>query len=111
MSAAGLVLLITGAGGSLAAVLNESGIGDFLANIVVEYDLNIILLTWLTAVIIRLAQGSGTVAMMTAAGLMAPVVSGMGIGLTWVAFAAAPGALFAGHVNDSGFWISPKWPT
>ena len=74
----------------------------------VEYNLNIILLTWLTAVIIRLAQGSGTVARMTAAGLMAPVVSGMGIGLTWVAFAAATGALFAGHVNDSGFWISAK---
>ncbi len=108
MGASGLVLLITGAGGSLAAVLSGSGIGGVIAGIVSQYSINIVLLTWLTAVIIRLAQGSGTVAMMTAAGLMAPVIIGMDVSPVWIGFAAATGGLFCGHVNDSGFWITTK---
>jgi len=110
MSASGLVLLITGAGGSFAAVLNQSGVANVIEGIVEGYSINIVLLAWLTAFILRIAQGSGTVAMLTTGGLMAPVLSSGNVEASalWVAIAIGTGGLCLGHVNDSGFWVTSK---
>lgn len=110
MSASGLVLLITGAGGSFAEVLNASGVADVIEGIVEGYSINMVLLAWGTAFILRLAQGSGTVAMLTTGGLMAPVL-GSGnaeASALWIAIAIGTGGLAFGHVNDSGFWVTTK---
>ena len=63
---------------------------------------------YLVAVVMRLAQGSATVALVTAAGLMAPAVSGgafSAMQIVAITLATAAGSVFAGHVNDSGFWL------
>ncbi|NHI17382.1 GntP family permease [Microbacterium excoecariae] len=102
------VILITGAGGMFGGVLRASGIGDALADTLSDLGLPIIFAAYLIAVILRLAQGSATVALVTTAGLLAPAVTGGSFSTVDVAaitLAAAAGSVFASHVNDSGFWL------
>ncbi|WP_229819679.1 GntP family permease [Kushneria pakistanensis] len=102
------VVLITGAGGMFGGVLRASGIGDALADSLGDLGLPVIVAAYVVAVAMRLAQGSATVALVTAAGLMAPAVA-MGdystMQIIAVTLATAAGSVFAGHVNDSGFWL------
>ena len=102
------VVLITGAGGMFGGVLRASGIGDALSGSLSDLGLPIIVAAYLVAVILRLAQGSATVALVTAAGLMAPAVASgdfSALQVVAVTLATAAGSVFAGHVNDSGFWL------
>lgn len=102
------VVLITGAGGMFGGVLRASGIGDALAESLGALGIPVIFAGYLIAVILRLAQGSATVALVTAAGLIAPAVAVAGFNplqLACVVLATAAGSVFAGHVNDSGFWL------
>lgn len=102
------VILITGAGGMFGGVLRASGIGDALADTLADLGLPIIFAAYIIAVVIRLAQGSATVALVTAAGLAAPAVIAGDFNPLQVAaitLATAAGSVFAGHVNDSGFWL------
>ncbi|MGF3056723.1 GntP family permease [Microbacterium sp. YY-01] len=102
------VVLITGAGGMFGAVLRASGIGDALADTLSDLGMPVIVAAYLIAVILRLAQGSATVALVTAAGLVAPAVMAGDFSVLQVAaitLATAAGSVFAGHVNDSGFWL------
>ncbi|MCM2972371.1 GntP family permease [Larsenimonas suaedae] len=102
------VVLITGAGGMFGGVLRASGIGDALSNSLSDLGLPVIVAAYLVAVIMRLAQGSATVALVTAAGLMAPAVAAgdySSIDVVAITIATAAGSVFAGHVNDSGFWL------
>lgn len=102
------VVLITGAGGMFGGVLRASGIGDAVAELLANMGVPIILAVYLLAVALRLAQGSATVALVTAAGLMAPAVAAAdynGVQLAAITLAAAAGSVFASMVNDSGFWL------
>lgn len=102
------VILITGAGGMFGGVLRASGIGDALADTLSDFGLPVIFAAYIIAVVIRLAQGSATVALVTAAGLAAPAVMSGDFNPLQVAaitLATAAGSVFAGHVNDSGFWL------
>lgn len=102
------VVLITGAGGMFGGVLRTSGIGDALADSMSDLGVPVILGCWLVAAILRLAQGSATVALITAAALMAPAVAAGGYSefqIALMVLASAAGSVFAGHVNDSGFWL------
>ena len=102
------VILITGAGGMFGGVLQATGIGDALSDSMTELGIPLILAAYLIAVALRLAQGSATVALTTAAALVAPGVINGGYGPIEVAcfvMALAAGSVFAGHVNDSGFWL------
>ncbi|GAA1108726.1 MULTISPECIES: GntP family permease [Nesterenkonia] len=102
------VILITGAGGMFGGVLRASGIGDALADSLSDLGLPVIAAAYLIAVAIRLAQGSATVALVTAAGLAAPAVLAgdfNSIQVAAIVLATAAGSVFAGHVNDSGFWL------
>ncbi|ACZ20726.1 gluconate transporter [Sanguibacter keddieii DSM 10542] len=102
------VILITGAGGMFGAVLRASGIGDALSDSLASIGLPVIVAAYLVAVVLRVAQGSATVALVTTAGLMAPaVVAGdfSGMQIAAITIATAAGSTFASHVNDSGFWL------
>ncbi|WP_029149263.1 GntP family permease [Microbacterium indicum] len=102
------VILITGAGGMFGGVLRTSGIGDALAEVLVGWGMPIIFAAYLIAVILRVAQGSATVALVTTAGLLAPAVTSGGfnqVEIAAITVAAAAGSVFASHVNDSGFWL------
>ncbi|MGI8316714.1 GntP family permease [Halobacillus mangrovi] len=105
---AGIIILITGAGGVFGQVLVETGIGDVLANTMSDLNMPILVFAFLVASAVRIAQGSATVAMVTAASLITPVLDTLGIGgpmLALLVITIASGATIASHVNDSGFWM------
>ncbi|MFC7374266.1 MULTISPECIES: GntP family permease [unclassified Brachybacterium] len=102
------VVLITGAGGMFGGVLAATGIGGAIENTLAAAGIPVIFAAYLIAVAMRLAQGSATVALTTAAALIAPAVLASGAGtveLACIVMATAAGSVFAGHVNDSGFWL------
>ncbi|MFB4167303.1 GntP family permease [Virgibacillus sp. JSM 102003] len=105
---AGIIILITGAGGIFGQVLVETGIGDVLAQSMENLNIPILVFAFVVAAAIRIAQGSATVAMVTAASLITPVISTLGIEgpmLALLVITIASGATIASHVNDSGFWM------
>jgi Gnt-I system low-affinity gluconate transporter len=109
---AGIIILVTGAGGVLKQILVDSGIGEMMANSIADSALPPILLAWILAAIVRVTQGSATVAMITAAGIMAPVLSFINPGapeLALIVLSIASGATLLSHVNDSGFWLVSKY--
>jgi GntP family gluconate:H+ symporter len=100
------ILLIIGAGGGFKQVLVDSGIGTAIAKAAEHTGLSVLLVAWLIAVLIRLATGSATVATVTAAGIVAPLVTSQaGVNRPLVALAIGCGSLFFSHVNDAGFWL------
>lgn len=107
------VILITGAGGMFGGVLRASGIGTALADVLGDIGLPVIVAAFVISVLLRVAQGSATVALTTAAGLMAPVVEATeglsSADLALVVIAIAGGATVLSHVNDSGFWLVSRF--
>lgn len=101
----GSILLFTGVAGSLGQVITEVGIGDMLAALFQANAGIPVLLAWLVAALLRIAQGSGSVAAMTGAGILAPVVGSIGMPPMLILLAAASGAAFGGNVTDNTFWI------
>ena len=102
------VVFITGAGGMFGGVLRASGIGDALKYMLDNIGVPVIVAAYIIAVALRLAQGSATVALTTAAGLMSAGVLGGGyneLQIVAITLATAAGSVFASHVNDSGFWL------
>lgn len=107
---AGIIILITGAGGVFKGVLKETGITDALEIMFRDSGISVLVLAYVFAVLIRIAQGSATVAMLTAAGLMATFVDGMSQPqLALITVAIAAGATGFSHVNDSGFWMISRY--
>nr|WP_321353655.1 gluconate:H+ symporter [uncultured Draconibacterium sp.] len=109
---AGIIILITGAGGVLKQILVDSGIGKIMAESMANSALPPILLAWILAAIVRVTQGSSTVAMITAAGIIAPVLGEFGLNdpqRALVVLSIASGATLLSHVNDSGFWLVGKY--
>ena len=105
---AGVVLLITGAGGAFGAVIQATNIGEVLIAGLTEGQSSTMLILCLTfgiGVLFRVAQGSGTVASITAMPIMASVAPSAGCHPVYIALAALAGGNFIGHVNDSGFWV------
>lgn len=105
---AGVVLLITGAGGSFGAVIAATDIGNALVstlNINSGSVLKILFLAYFIGCIFRIAQGSGTVAGITAMTIMATIAPSVSIHPVYIALAALAGGISVGHVNDSGFWV------
>lgn len=108
----GLIILVTGAGGVFGKILVETGVGKALATTMAASNLPVILLAFLIAAAVRVSQGSATVSMVTAAGLVAPVIqagsySAPMIGAMTIAIAS--GATILSHVNDSGFWLVGRY--
>ncbi len=109
---AGIIILVTGAGGVLKQILVDSGIGKMLAESLADSSIPLLVLAWLLSALVRVTQGSATVAMITAAGIMSPLLSSFNLdqpNIALIVIAIAAGATILSHVNDSGFWIVGKY--
>ncbi len=109
---AGIIILVTGAGGVLKQILTDSGIGKILAESVAGSSIPIILLAWIIAALVRITQGSATVAMITSASIISPMIKSFSFTqphTALVVVSIAAGATIMSHVNDSGFWIVSKY--
>lgn len=109
---AGIVVLVTGAGGAFKQVLIDSQAGARIAEVASAMDISVLVFAFLIAALVRVVQGSATVAMITAAGFAAPLlavadVSEFDRALTVIAIAG--GASVLSHVNDSGFWLVNRY--
>lgn len=112
LAPAGLIILITGAGGVFKQILTETGAGEMLAEAMTAYGFSAMVFAFLTAAAIRVMQGSATVAMITSAGMTASFLEGMQYGefqKALLVIAIASGATVLSHVNDSGFWLVSKY--
>lgn len=111
MTPAGLIILLTGAGGTFKQMLITTQAGEQLAEWVASQGIPLLGFAFLAAVLIRLLQGSATVAMITAAGLTAPLISESitDSQKALLVLAIAAGASILSHVNDSGFWLVSKY--
>jgi len=105
IQSAGIILLVTGAGGALGNVLRVSGSGDFIAHQIANIHLPAILIPFIIATLVRLIQGSGTVAMITGASISAPILAEMDVNMALAAQAACLGAMVFSYFNDSLFWV------
>lgn len=103
IESAGIIILITGAGGALGQVLRDSGVGNYIAEIIKDLNLPHILLPFIIATIIRFIQGSGTVAMLTAASITAPIMASLNVNPVMATLSACVGSLFFSYFNDSFF--------
>ncbi|MFF8830371.1 GntP family permease [Streptomyces sp. NPDC015131] len=104
----GNILLVVGAGGVFGAVLKSSGVAQALSDTFHGIGLPVIVLAYLIALVLRVAQGSATVAIVTTAGIVLPLVEHGGHSqafLALVIMAISAGSIFASHVNDGGFWM------
>ncbi|MER7183517.1 gluconate:H+ symporter [Streptomyces hyaluromycini] len=108
----GNILLVVGAGGIFGAVLKASGVAQALSDTFNGVGLPVIVLSYLISVVLRVAQGSATVAIVTTAGIVAPLLAGGHHSQAFVALvimAISAGSIFASHVNDGGFWMVAKY--
>ncbi|GEK35012.1 GntT/GntP/DsdX family permease [Kurthia sibirica] len=106
----GSIILIIGAGGGFKQILIDSGVGLAIANMSEDLSLSPLLLAFLVAGLIRVATGSATVALTTAAGIVAPVVANMtDVNLELLVIATGAGSLMLSHVNDAGFWMIKEY--
>src|SRR5687767_4433981 len=100
------ILLVIGAGGGFNAVLVQSGVGRVIADVATGSHVSPLLLAWIVAALIRVATGSATVAMTTAAGIVAPLAATIpGTSAELLVLATGAGSLVLSHVNDAGFWL------
>ncbi|MBD2809410.1 gluconate transporter [Xenorhabdus sp. Vera] len=109
---AGIILLVTGAGGVFKQVLVDSGVGPALGNALVGAGLPIAMSCFILAGVVRVIQGSATVACLTTVGLVLPVIGELGYSgaqMAALSVCIAGGSLVLSHVNDSGFWLFGKF--
>lgn len=102
----GMTLLVVSGGGGFARVLREAGVADALGSVASHLHLPPLVYGWLVAAFIRVATGSATVAITTAAGLLAPLLAANpGINRELLVLSLGFGSLVLSHLNDGGFWI------
>ena len=104
-----LILLIIAGAGTLKQVFVDSGVSSDIADLLQGIAINPLILGWLIATVIRISLGSATVAGLTAAGIMAPVVAATGADPNLMILAVGAGSLMFSHVNDSGFWMYKEY--
>lgn len=112
MAPAGIIILLTGAGGVFKQILVNTQTGEMLATYFAQEGVSLLVFAFLAAVVVRVLQGSATVAMITAAGLTAPLLATGAVGemeKALLVIAIASGASILSHVNDSGFWLVSKY--
>ena len=105
MMSAGIIMLVTGGGGALGQIIKDSGLGNFMAEGLAQTAIPIVVLPLIISTLMRFIQGSGTVAMTTAASISAPIIIASGASPLLGAIACCVGSLFFGYFNDSYFWV------
>ncbi|MGB5360872.1 MAG: gluconate:H+ symporter [Eudoraea sp.] len=104
-----MVLLIIAGAGALKQVLVDSGVSDYIASILSGSTISPLVLAWFIATVIRVCVGSATVAGLTAAGIILPLVSKTGVNAELMVLAIGSGSLMLSHVNDGGFWLFKEY--
>lgn len=104
-----MVLLIIAGAGALKQVLVDSGVSEYIADILKDSVLSPLFLAWLVATVIRVCVGSATVAGLTTAGIVLPLVTSSGANAELMVLAIGSGSLMLSHVNDSGFWLFKEY--
>lgn len=104
-----LILLIIAGGGALKQVLFDSGVATYIEGLATGMNVNPILMAWLLAAFLRLAVGSATVATITAAGIMHPIVAVSSVSPELMVLATGSGSLMFSHFNDIGFWMFKEY--
>lgn len=104
-----MMLFIIGGGGALKQVLVEGGISEYISSLFTDINLSPIFAAWLVTAILRVSLGSSTVAAMTGAGLVAPLIAQTGVNPAMMVLAVGAGSIFADHVNDAGFWMIKEY--
>jgi GntP family gluconate:H+ symporter len=109
ISSAGIIILITGAGGSFGAVINQSGVGDHLIATMQSWSIPILLLAFIFSQILRASLGSATVALVTTSSILGPLAVDLGVAPILLGLAICAGAIGLSLPNDSGFWVVNKF--
>lgn len=105
MSSAGIIMLVTGGGGAFGRIITDSGLGAYIASALSRTAIPMIILPLIISTVMRFVQGSGTVAMTTAASISAPILTAGGVNPVLGAIACCVGSLFFSYFNDSFFWV------
>lgn len=104
-----MILLVIGAGGAFKNVLVEGGVSDYIQDVTDTWTVPPLVLAWLIAVILRIALGSATVAVVTASGVVLPLLAGSGTHAEMMVLAVSCGSIAFSHVNDPGFWLFKEY--
>ncbi|ANU21975.1 GntP family permease [Planococcus donghaensis] len=105
INSAGMIILITGAGGAFGAVINSSGIGDHLIATMQSWSIPVLLLAFIFSQILRASLGSATVALVTTSSILGPMVGELGVSPILLGLAICAGGIGLSLPNDSGFWV------
>lgn len=107
MELAGAMILITSAGGAFGGMLRNAGVGDAIRDVASGHNINLVLLAWTVAVVLKFAQGSATVSVLTTAGMMVGIIQSSALPYhpMYIFVAIGFGALGLSWMNDSGFWV------
>ena len=106
---AGLILLITGAGGAFGNIINSSGIGNFLVDTMSGLNISVVVLGFILSALLRVSQGSTTVALVTTSSILGPALVGTGASPILVGLAICAGGVGLSLPNDSGFWVLSRF--
>jgi Gnt-I system high-affinity gluconate transporter len=109
VGAIAMIILIIAAGGAFSQVLKDSGVNEYIKEVASGIDFNPLILGFSVAAIIRLAVGSATVATMTAAGILLPIVQSSSVMPELMVLATGSGSLLFSHFNDIGFWMFKEY--
>jgi len=109
VGAIAMIILIIAAGGAFSQVLKDSGVNEYIKEVASGIQFNPLILGFSVAAVIRLAVGSATVATMTAAGILLPIVQGSGVMPELMVLATGSGSLLFSHFNDIGFWMFKEY--
>ena len=104
-----MVLLIIAGAGGLKEVLIDSGVSEYIGDLLKGSTISPLILAWLIATVIRVCVGSATVAGLTAAGIALPLLSSSGVSPELMVLAIGSGSLMLSHVNDGGFWLYKEY--
>ena len=104
-----VILLIVAGAGALKQIFTDSGVSAEIASLLQGWDVEPLLLAWLIACVIRVCVGSATVAGLTTAGIVAPVMAQTGADPNLMVLSIGAGSLMFSHVNDSGFWLFKEY--
>lgn len=106
---AGLIVLITGAGGAFGSIINASGIGQYLVDSMSDLSIPVVVLGFVLSAVLRLSQGSTTVALVTTSSILGPAIAGTGASPVLVGLAICAGGIGLSMPNDSGFWVLSRF--
>jgi Gnt-I system high-affinity gluconate transporter len=104
-----MVLLIISGAGALKQILIDSGVSNYIGSLLELSSMSPLIIAWLIATLIRFSVGSATVAGLTTAGIVLPLVQSSGVSPELMVLAIGSGSLMLSHVNDSGFWLFKEY--